>query len=428
MTTKSPPAVYVDITQLMDWRGHLTGILRVMDEFAIRFRRDYPNAVFIAWDTDLALYRYADFEEATTWHEKAEPLRDGPEAPRRLLSKVKGRAGQAVKGVNPELHRAIKRSMARSKERGTYREVQFEPNDTLFITWGEWSDEAFVSKVEAWCGEGLNLVHVIHDMGPIVVPQFSGSGDAAKSFPFYCEHLLPICSLILVNSEFSKRAVVDWLHENKLKVPPVGVFRLGEDFRIATAKEPTDPEFVRSQVQGNDFILFVGTMEIKKNHTLLYYVYKLAKARGVTPPKLLVVGRLGWRMETMEKVIQEDPETKDSIFLLQHIDDQGLTWLYERCLFTVQASFYEGWGIPVAESLARGVPAICSNSSSMVEIADDGIVSYFTPTSTDECLAAIEHLLRPAELEEAKKRVAQYKTFSWDDCFEQVKKYMEALR
>ena len=111
---------------------------------------------------------------------------------------------------------------------------------------------------------------------------------------------------------------------------------------------------------------------------------------------------------------------------LNAVSDEELSWLFDNALFSVYVSFYEGWGVPVAESLARGTPCITANVGSMLEIAD-GIVYYSSPASTDEFLAQVQYLLKPSNLEVARKRTKNYKQTSWDDSFAQIDKFMEEI-
>jgi glycosyltransferase involved in cell wall biosynthesis len=119
-----------------------------------------------------------------------------------------------------------------------------------------------------------------------------------------------------------------------------------------------------------------------------------------------------------------DPEVCDKFVFLHDVSDDELVWLFDHATFSVLPSFHEGWGIPIAESLSRGLPCACSNTSSMVEIAE-GIVEHFSPASAEECLAVMQKLLDPKELEVARKRTKQYKPFTWDASFKQVMTYLE---
>jgi glycosyltransferase involved in cell wall biosynthesis len=114
-----------------------------------------------------------------------------------------------------------------------------------------------------------------------------------------------------------------------------------------------------------------------------------------------------------------DPEVKDSFLFLHDASDEELSWLYDHSLFSVYPSFYEGWGLPIAESIAHQVPCACSNTSSMPEVAGD-FVTYFSPASTDECLAAITHLLDNNTRKKAKTRLSDYQPSGWNQTFKQL--------
>ena len=209
-------------------------------------------------------------------------------------------------------------------------------------------------------------------------------------------------------------------------MPRMEVFRLGEDFEFAKAERPTEAAFQNSRLKGNDYIVTVGTIEARKNHALLYNVYKLAKSRGIDLPTLVIVGRRGWKTEQIYDFMTQDPEVKDKFVFLHNASDENLSWLYDNALFSVVPSFCEGWGMPIAESVARGVPCVCSNTTSMIEVAE-GYVTHFTPSSTDECLAAITDMLEPKNLERWRKKCKSYKQTTWDQSFEKVRDLMEEV-
>jgi glycosyltransferase involved in cell wall biosynthesis len=201
-------------------------------------------------------------------------------------------------------------------------------------------------------------------------------------------------------------------------VPPIEVFRLGDDFTIVQPVQPQGADFAALH-KHEEYLLVVGTIEARKNHTLLYYTYKLAHQRKIMLPKLVIVGRRGWLTDDIFTLMTTDPEVAEKFVFLQSANDEELAWLYKHCLFSVYPSFYEGWGLPIAESMAYGVPCLASNTSSMPEIAGD-LLTYFSPYSTDGCLEAIVSLLNPKKLVEAKKRVARYKPTTWDETFEKT--------
>ena len=204
------------------------------------------------------------------------------------------------------------------------------------------------------------------------------------------------------------------------------VFRLGEDFEFAKSEMPTDEVFVKAGLKKKDYILTVGTIEARKNHALLYYVYKLAKSRGIDLPVSVIVGRRGWKTEQIYDFMTDDPEVKDKFVFLHDASDENLTWLYEHAKLSVQPSFCEGWGIPIAESVAHGTPCISSDKTSMIEVAE-GYVRHFDPASSDECLALIQEMLTPESQKKWRAKCAEYKQTTWDESYAQVRTKMQEI-
>ena len=126
-------------------------------------------------------------------------------------------------------------------------------------------------------------------------------------------------------------------------------------------------------------------------------------------------GRFVWR-----DLMTTDPDTKEQFIFLHNVSDEELSWLYDHCLFSIYPSFYEGWGLPIAESIAHGKPCLASNTSSMPEIAGD-LLTYFSPYSSDECLQAIVGLLDPRARQKATTKIKKYRPVSWDQTFDQIR-------
>lgn len=389
--------LFIDITELVDWEGKLTGVPRVMDEISKRYSsRD--GVIFVSWSP--AGYSALDYP-ITSGHIKvqskhikqAKHLLDKARSSSRLINKLHGRGSKIVS-------RALKKNQPEL--------VQLKKNDTLFVM-ADWhgGDPSFIQYLIDHHEQGVKLVQIVYDMLPIVTPQYSG--HSTEMLKNYSTKIYPICDLIFAISENTKKDIVWWLKKDDLVVPPIIVFRLGDDFSTAKAQKP---EFDI----GKRFILCVGTIEARKNHTLLYYAYKLAKQRDISLPPLVIVGRVGWLSHDTYEIMKTDPHVNQSFKFLHAISDNELAWLYNNCMFSIYPSFYEGWGLPIAESIAHGAPVLASNTSSMPEVAGN-LIEYFSPASTEECLAAMQKMLRPESLKAAKGRIGNYKPVSWDETF-----------
>lgn len=432
----------IDVTQLVHWPGRLTGIPRVMQELAIRFPGNGREVVFVSWvkelgamcevnlDKTLAIRgsgieyekrnAVADAPINTLPQETAHPvnislIRQGKTFTKKVLHRLGADDTKLVKNLREALFQ---------KELTTYKKLEVHKDDIFFIPGGEWWDTNFINLVLEYHASGVKIVQLSHDLLPIVTPHFAG--HATDSLSNYNSKVMPIASLVLANSQSTKRDIVAWLQSRKLVVPKIEVFRIGEDFTFDTPAKPKSEDFVATGLKGGDYILSVGTIEARKNHALLYYTYKLGKSKGVKLPKLLIVGRRGWMTDDIYHYMTNDPETKNDIIPLHDISDAELSWLYDNSLFSIYPSFYEGWGMPIAESITRGVPSLAGNRSSMPEVAP-GFAHYFNPSSTDELLDGIITMLEPGYLQKEKARLKEYKTTTWDDSFAQVIGYLEKL-
>lgn len=415
----------IDITELANWEGKLTGVPRVMNELSTRFAED-DTCVFVVWNAfekqyqiiDLPSTRGSDNPPSPEVHQPNSSIRKYARAAA-VTRKLKGKSRLVSKALVVPEKLARKLLVAEPKT----KPVQLaspKKSDVLFVL-ADWhgSDQAFVDYLINLKESGVGLAHMSYDLLPIVTPQYSG--HATKSLTNYTKSIYPLCDVIFAISEHTKQDIIKWLKHNRLNVPSIEVIRLGDDFKLAKPQEPTDVQFIKSRKAGQGFILCVGTIEARKNHTLLYYVYKLARQRNITLPDLVVVGRPGWKSEDMYEIMTTDPETKEAFIFLQTATDEELSWLYKNALFSVYPSFYEGWGLPIAESIAHGVPCVCSNTSSMPEIAGD-LIPYFSPFSTDECLGAITNMLKPGAISQAKRKIEAYRPVPWDQPFGFIKK------
>lgn len=430
---KPKSRIIFDTTQLVHWQGRLSGIPRVIHEMALRYSK-VPGVVFATWDKYSNEYVIIDLGLSLRDRGKqihylknstsSEAALEQSQPKVSLKVEIKAKAKEAAKRAGVERYaRAAWRRLNRTTEHGLppgHQIVDFKAGDTLLVLWGEMQYDHFAQKLTDLTAQGVKLVQTIHDMIPIVVPQYNG--HSTDIMVAYCKKVLPVATRLVVVSQNTKADVTSWLASNNLPVPPIGVVRLGEDFSVTKKAAPPHPEL--SGLKKDNFILCVGTVEARKNHTILYYAYKLAKSQGIELPTLVVVGGRGYRTENIVDIIQDDPDTRSSILLPTNVDDSALAWLYENCYFTVYPSFYEGWGIPIAESMFNKKPALVSATSSMTEIAGD-LVEYFNPFSSEECLQGLVKLSNKSENTKARKKLSSYKPTTWTDTFNKLDKIVK---
>lgn len=221
---------------------------------------------------------------------------------------------------------------------------------------------------------------------------------------------------LLAVSEFTKSEIVRWLH-----VPPerVVVTPNAADARFAPPDPAALEAFRRRTGLPDQFVLFLGTLEPRKNLTLLLEAFARI-ARDVDAP-LLIGGAKGWLYEPI-LARAEQLGLGDRLRFVGYIDQEEQALWYAAATIFVFPSLYEGFGMPPLEAMACGTPVIVSNSSSLPEVVgatagapDQAAALIVPPTDADALAEAMLRLLADAELRAELRRrgIARARCFSW---------------
>lgn len=161
-----------------------------------------------------------------------------------------------------------------------------------------------------------------------------------------------------------------------------------------------------------DYILFIGTIEPRKNIANLLRAFHLLLLDG-TDMQLVITGKKGWHYDEVFRLVEE-LHLADKVIFTGYINENEKPLLLNGATIFTYPSRYEGFGIPVLEAMACGVPTVTSNISSMPEVAGQAAV-LVNPDAPNEMFEAIRHLLlNPAEQKAFRdKGLAQAAKFSW---------------
>lgn len=159
------------------------------------------------------------------------------------------------------------------------------------------------------------------------------------------------------------------------------------------------------------FILAVGTVEPRKNYPRLLAAYRRLRSRRSGVPQLVIAGRPGWAYGDTLKRIQTEPGVR----YLGHVDEPTLEALYESASVLALPSLYEGFGLPLLEAMAHGIPAVIGKSGALPELANGAAIEV-DPEHVDAIASALEKLLADADLrkklgETGRRRAA---AFTWE--------------
>ena len=275
---------------------------------------------------------------------------------------------------------------------------------------------------------GLDVCVLLHDLIPLVKPQYV-EGDICNRFHDWLVRSTEYVTCYLANSENTGRDLRAFLKSQNAS-QPIKVVPLAQALLSDHPQQPMGPSAYHAFTEGSKqpdhiraltktpYVLVVGTMEVRKNLWQLATVWdrlRRAPTAGRALPKLVFAGRSGWLNNDFESLMKATGQLGGWVEIVEGPDDDVLAYLYRNCLFTVTASFYEGWGLPIGESLAYGKTAVVSNTSSMPEVGGN-MVEYCDPHSLDSIEAACLRLIDDPEHRTClEKRIAKAHLRSWDE-------------
>jgi glycosyltransferase involved in cell wall biosynthesis len=175
-----------------------------------------------------------------------------------------------------------------------------------------------------------------------------------------------------------------------------------------------DGEFLKSQGIEGPYVLFVGTIEPRKNLVNLLEAFSILKKRNY-PGSLVVAGMKGWMSDDLKGFVGK-LGVEAFVRFLGFVDDDGLRVLYNRADVFAFPSFYEGFGFPIVEAMSCGAPVVTSDTSSCAEVAGDAAltVSPRDPKAIAEAIAKIseDRALRGRLIEKGLERSRQFSFLS----------------
>ena len=288
------------------------------------------------------------------------------------------------------------------------------PGDIVVSLGASWGLPDYVKHMAAAKRKyGVRFAILIYDMIPIENETLVDKRHVLQ-FRKWLQEAIFIANVVLTISKHSRHALIEFAAEAGWSLPCVEVVGLGADLScrpIAGCE--------RKLCLPARYVLFVSTIEIRKNHRLLVRVWqRLIERHGAEAiPVLIFAGQISWMVDDLLADLAKSRYLGGKIEHMPDLSDRELGDAYRCCMFTVFPSFCEGWGLPIAESLAHGKFCVASNRTSIPEVGGD-LIDYFDPLNDDETLAKIERLLfEPGYLaaREAQLR-AEYHPRTWADC------------
>jgi glycosyltransferase involved in cell wall biosynthesis len=255
------------------------------------------------------------------------------------------------------------------------------------------------------CRHSLNVLN-LYDLTFLRYPQYVTA--VVRTYRQRVQQCLEWTDLIITSAESSKQEIIEFLKipEDKIWVTP-----LASRYSHSAPEKKHDPK--PSSLSDAPYILFVSTLEPRKNVRTLIKAFNILKTSRKLDHQLVLVGQKGWQFGPIFDAIQASP-WRDHIHHLGYLSDREVAACYSHADVFAYPSIYEGFGLPVLEAMTLGCPVVTSNTSSLPEVAGDAAL-LVTPTDAEELAAALERVIMDRSLRESliEKGYRQASQFSW---------------
>ena len=250
-----------------------------------------------------------------------------------------------------------------------YREISFRFYRNMLKHYIYWEPNYICLNHQGVC------VPTVHDLSHLICPQFHPKARV-KYLKAELPRTLAKAKHVIVVSQYTKQSVMEHfdLDDQQITVVPPSV---KSEYYPRTASECA--QLKKRLGLPENFILFVGTLEPRKNLQGLLLAYKLLSTELKSQYPLVLSGRKGWLLEDIEQILQPMLDSGEVIWL-GFVKSEDLPVLYSSATAFTYVSHFEGFGMPIAEAMACGTAVIASDNTAMKE-ASGGAVCIVSPHS-----------------------------------------------
>ncbi|MDR3494372.1 MAG: glycosyltransferase [Ancalomicrobiaceae bacterium] len=313
-------------------------------------------------------------------------------------------------------HELLRGMIARAESAAA--EVVPSQGDVYVILGAFWGYGGIAARYNQLKAVGVAVGVYIYDVIPYSHPEFC-EDRLVHDFVLSLADGLAIFDFVLTISEFTASEVKRIIKRFDLPQRPVKAVPLAHLLSF----EPSEPSRLPARLTAElsvlsdrPYVLYVSTIEGRKNHAYVVSIWKQLILEGVDMPDLVFVGRQGWRIAGLMEVLTATNNLAQRLHIFHDVSDAQLQALYDNCMFTTFTSFVEGWGLPVGESLSHGKLCVASNCSSIPEVGGT-FADYVDPLNVQAGIDTIRKLVTDPDYLE--KRSAEIRSGfvarSWAD-------------
>jgi glycosyltransferase involved in cell wall biosynthesis len=257
--------------------------------------------------------------------------------------------------------------------------VDVRSGDVALFLGAVWIADAVMLAARQLHAQGARCVYLLYDLTPVL--QTGHTAAVNHLFDRYLALVLDTASRVPAISKSSRKDFEEYARDHGREAPAGAA--TGLPAGLVPSGESPNP-------WSRPYVLFVGTIESRKQHALAFDAWRTLLDRHPDLPDLVCIGRFGWHAEEFLEPYVTSHGLNGRISVLSNsVSDEDIAAFYQHAEFTIYPSSYEGWGLPISESLAFGKVVIAANNSSLPE-AGRGFASFFDTGDLDDFVAVIE--------------------------------------
>jgi glycosyltransferase involved in cell wall biosynthesis len=213
-------------------------------------------------------------------------------------------------------------------------------------------------------------------------------------------------------SEYSKKDIVEFYTVSPEKIDNVSC---GVSSKFSPLPSEKIVEVREQWSNGKPYFFFVGSMHPRKNIRRLLKAFKIFKEKTKSDFKLVIAGAILWSKEEIVQEFENNP-LKDDIIFTGRVSDKELVDLLGAAYALSFVPIFEGFGLPIVEAMQSGVPVICSNVTSMPEVAGDAtlLVDPFNIDNIAEAMIKLHENQNNLRNQLVEKGFKQKELFTWE--------------
>jgi len=348
-------ATWIDVTDLIEFwqRGEsVSGVQRVIARTAPLILQAVPNSRAIMLDRSRGVF------VALTPAEQVELLPTQESVDRQHMATAARALSARIQSAPP---------------------IDVTAGDVALFLGAVWIADAVMLAVRRLHADGARCVYLLYDLTPVL--QTGHTAAVNHLFDRYLTLVLATASRVPAISNSSRRDFEQYASAHHASAPAGAATGLPSGLQ---------PIMDLPNPWSRPYVLFVGTVEARKQHALALQAWAKLLERHPALPDLVCIGRLGWHAEEFLEPYVSSRGLNGRVSLLSNsVSDAELAAFYAHAEFTIYPSAYEGWGLPISESLAFSKMVIAAKNSSLPEAGGE-LASYFTTGDLDDFVAVIE--------------------------------------